>query len=61
MPLVTVKWFARPKEMRAEVAKGITEALVKIVGVDPKVVNIIFEEIPRDCLSQGGILASDRK
>jgi len=61
MPFVTIKWFPRSKEMRAEVAKGITEAIVKITGADPNLVRVVFEDLSRDSYAQAGVLASERK
>lgn len=61
MPFVTVKWFPRDEEKMAEAAQRVTEAIVKITGVEPKLVNIVFEDMPRDHFAQGGVLVSQRK
>lgn len=59
MPIVRVTMYPRTQEQKRDLAKAITEAIVKIGKTTPEATTIIFEEIPRDHWAQGGILASE--
>ena len=60
MPIVRVEmWPGRTHEQKAELAKAITDAMVRIVKTSPEATIVIFDEVEREDWSQGGTLASD--
>ncbi|HEX2953071.1 MAG TPA: tautomerase family protein [Bacillota bacterium] len=49
MPVVHIDWFAgRDKEQKAELAKAIEEAMVRVVKCPPGATYIIFNDIPAE-------------
>ena len=61
MPIVRVEmWEGRTVEQKRELAKAITEDMVKIAGAKPEAVVVIFEDVPKHNWATGGVLWSDR-
>ncbi len=61
MPIVRITWFAgRTKEQKAELAKAITEAVVRIGQTKAESTLIVFEDVPKENWAQAGTLAADR-
>ena len=61
MPVIRVSlWAGRTHEQKAEVAKAITEAMVRITGTTPQATVIIFEEVDKSNWASGGVMASDK-
>jgi len=57
MPLVTVKWFkGRTKIQKEEIAKAITESIVKIGKAPLDQTWVIFEEVEKENWSIGARL-----
>jgi 4-oxalocrotonate tautomerase len=60
MPIIRVEmWEGRTKEQKAELAKAITEAMVKIAKTTPEHTTVVFEDVPKENWAIGGVLASD--
>ena len=60
MPIVRVEmWPGRSKAQKAELAKAITEAMVKIAKTPPEATTIIFDDVAKENWAIGGKLASD--
>lgn len=60
MPMVRVElWPGRTKEQKAELARAITDAVVKIAKTTPEATQIVFQDVPKEDWAIGGILASD--
>ncbi|MHB1005945.1 MAG: tautomerase family protein [Chloroflexota bacterium] len=60
MPIVKVTWFAgRDKEQKDQVAKAITEAMVKFAKTKPESTTIVFEDVQKENWAKAGVLASD--
>ena len=61
MPVVTVQMYAgRTKQQKAELAKAITDAVVRIALTTPEQTWVVFQDVPRESWAIGGVLASDR-
>jgi 4-oxalocrotonate tautomerase len=59
MPVVHVEmWPGRTLEQKQELARAITEAMVKIARVTPEGTIIIFDEVAKENWAQGGSLAA---
>ena len=57
MPVVRVTWFDdKTAEMKQQVAAQITQTLVKLTGVDPKWVYVVFEDVSPNNWAAGGEL-----
>ncbi len=62
MPFIQVHLLAgRSKEQFEDLAKGITEVVVKVLGVAPESVWIEFIEMPKDRFSISGVLYENLK
>jgi 4-oxalocrotonate tautomerase family enzyme len=61
MPFVRVTSFPQTKEVRAEIAKGITEIVNKATKIPKEYIWVVFEPMPQDSWSVGGTLASEKK
>jgi len=61
MPFVRVTSFPQPKEIRAEIARGITEVINKATKVPKEAIWVVFEPMPQDSWSVGGGLISEKK
>ena len=60
MPIVRVEmWPGRTRVQKAELAKVITEAMVKIAKTTPEATTIVFEDIAKENWAVGGKLSSD--
>jgi len=60
LPVVKIEmWEGRTKEQKAELARVITEALVRIAKTSPEHVHIIFEDVKKENWAIGGVLSSD--
>ncbi len=61
MPLITVQLFeGRSVEQKREYAKALTEASVRVLGIDPGAVDVIFSDVKRSDWATGGVLWSDK-
>ncbi len=55
MPIVRIElWAGRPPEFRAELAKEITEVVVRRVGCEPRAVTVVVDEVPKENWYLGG-------
>jgi len=60
MPVIHVEmWPGRTHQQKQELAKAITDAVVKIANTTPEATIVIFNEVPKDSWAQGGVLSSD--
>ncbi len=60
MPIVRVElWTGRTRQQKQDLAKAITDAVVKIAGTSPEATIVIFEDIDKENGAQGGQLAAD--
>ncbi len=61
MPLIKVELFeGRSLEQKREYAKALTEASVRVLGIDPGAVDVIFSDVKRSDWATGGVLWSDK-
>lgn len=61
MPLITVQLFeGRSVEQKREYAKALTEASVRVLGIDPGAVDVVFSDVKRSDWATGGVLWSDK-
>ncbi|HSR11348.1 MAG TPA: tautomerase family protein [Thermodesulfobacteriota bacterium] len=61
MPFVRVTSYPQSKEVRAEIAKGITEVISKAAKVPKEVIWVVFEPITAESWAGGGTLNSEKK
>jgi 4-oxalocrotonate tautomerase len=60
MPVLRVTmWTGRTGEQKAELAKALTDAMVRIGKAAPEAVLIQFEELPKENWATGGKLHSE--
>ena len=60
MPIVKIEMFAgRTHAQKAELAKAITDDVVRIAQTPPEAVIIVFEDVERDNWAEAGKLVSD--
>ncbi|MEE9223513.1 MAG: 4-oxalocrotonate tautomerase family protein [Thermoplasmata archaeon] len=59
MPIVRVTMFPRTEEVKRELAKAITDDIVRIAKAPPDHITIIFEDLSPDNWAQSGNLLSD--
>jgi 4-oxalocrotonate tautomerase len=60
MPVIHVEmWPGRTTEQKQELARAITEAMVRIARVTPEGTIIIFDEVQKENWAQGGSLAAN--
>ena len=60
LPIVKIEMFSgRTHSQKAELAKAITDALVRIAQTTPEAVTIVFEDVERDDWAEAGKLVSD--
>jgi 4-oxalocrotonate tautomerase len=52
-------WPGRTHQQKQELAKAITDAVVKIANTTPEATIVIFNEVPKESWAQGGVLSSD--
>lgn len=55
MPVVRVSWFdGKTQDQKAQVAKDITDSIVKTTGTDASYIYVIFEDVkPADWAGSG--------
>jgi len=61
MPFVRVTSFPQTKESRTEIAQGITEVVHKATQIPEEYIWVVFEPMPQESWSVGGILVSEKK
>jgi len=60
MPILRISlWAGRTKEQKAELAKALTDTVVKVAKVPAGAVTIMFEELPKENWATEGILHSE--
>ena len=60
MPIIRVEmWPGRTQAQKAELAKAITEAVVRIAKTTPEATIVVFEDVAKENWAQGGVLASE--
>lgn len=60
MPIITICMKeGRTKDQKAQLAKEITEAVVRVAGTKPESVNIVISDYPAENLAHAGKLLSD--
>jgi 4-oxalocrotonate tautomerase len=60
MPVVHVEmWSGRTYSQKQELARAITEAMVKITNTTPEATIVVFSDVPKENWAQGGVLASE--
>ena len=60
MPVIHVEmWPGRTYSQKQELAKAITEAVVRIANTTPEATIVIFDEIAKENWAQGGVLSSE--
>ena len=60
MPIVRVEMFSgRSREQKAELAKAITDAVVRIAKTSPEATAVIFTDVDKENWADAGKLASD--
>lgn len=61
MPLVTLHMYpGRTPQQKAGVVQGITDAVVRELGVSAQSVEVLIMEVPREHWAFGGNLASNQ-
>jgi 4-oxalocrotonate tautomerase len=61
MPVIVVRMFAgRTKQQKADLAKAITDSVVRIAKTTPEATEIVFEDIVKENWAVGGVLCSDK-
>jgi len=50
----------RTEAQKAELAKAITDDIVRVLGVQPDAVSIIYHDLPRHNVANAGVLYSRR-
>ncbi len=49
MPLISISlWPGRTPEKKAELAKAITEAVMKVLGAKPEHVIVVYHDTPKE-------------
>ena len=60
MPIIRVSlWSGRTKEIKAELAKALTDTMVKVAEVPADAVTIMFEELPKENWATKGVLHTE--
>ena len=60
MPNITVQWYAgRTFQLKRDLTKAITEAMVKIGKTTADQVHIVFQDVEKSNWGNNGKLASD--
>ncbi|AEE14899.1 4-oxalocrotonate tautomerase [Thermodesulfobium narugense DSM 14796] len=61
MPIVTIELLeGRSKEQKKQIAKDITETLIKNANVKPEAITILFHDLKADDIAKGGKLLSEK-
>ena len=61
MPFIRVTSFPQSKEVRSEIAEGITEVVHRATKIPKDYIWVVFEPMPQDSWSVGGSLVSYKK
>lgn len=62
MPTLRVELFeGRTPEQKAELAKELTAACVRVLGGNPDAVDVVFFDVSRQNWATGGVLWSDKQ
>jgi phenylpyruvate tautomerase PptA (4-oxalocrotonate tautomerase family) len=61
MPFVRVTSFPQSKQVRSEIAEGITDVVHRATKIPKDYIWVVFEPMPQDSWSVGGTLASDKQ
>jgi 4-oxalocrotonate tautomerase len=62
MPTLRVELFeGRTPEQKAELAKELTAACVRVLGGSPDAVDVVFFDIARQNWATGGVLWSEKQ
>lgn len=60
MPVIHVEmWTGRTYAQKKDLAKAITDAVVKITNTSPEATIVIFDDVPKENWAQGGVLSSE--
>ena len=60
MPIVRIEmWAGRPSEFRTNLAREITDVIIRYVGCEPRAVTVIIDEVPKENWIIGGQPCSD--
>jgi len=60
MPVIHVEmWPGRTLAQKKELAKAITDAMVKIAKTTPEATIVIFDDVSKQNWAQGGVLSSE--
>lgn len=60
MPIIRVEmWKGATKEMKAAIAKEITESVSRIAKKPPEYIDILFTDYEKEDWAKGGVLCSD--
>ena len=60
MPIVRVEmWPGRTQEQKQELAKAITDSIVRIAKTTPEATIVIFKDVKKEDWAQGGVLSSE--
>ncbi len=61
MPIVTVQLFpGRTTEQKREMAKEITDAVVRIANTTPEATHVIFQDVSQSDWAEAGTLMSEK-
>lgn len=61
MPIVTIELLeGRTKEQKKQIAKDITETIVKNGNAKPEAITILFHDLTTDDIAKGGKLLSEK-
>jgi 4-oxalocrotonate tautomerase len=61
MPIVTVQQAPRTAELKRELVRRITDAVVEAYQIGPETVQVWIHEFPADSWGTAGTLTSDRQ
>ena len=60
MPVIHVEmWSGRTYSQKQDLAKAITDAVVKVTNTSPEATIVIFSDVPKENWAQAGLLSSD--
>ena len=60
MPVIHVEmWPGRTYAQKQELARAITDAVVKIANTTPEATIVIFNDVPKESWAQAGVLSSE--
>ena len=60
MPILRVSmWAGRSKEQKAELARALTDTMVKVAKVPEEAVTVMFEELPKENWASRGVLHTE--